>query len=179
VLVYATSLLPGRSIERGDRCHRCRNEYRIVAARTAAGLRRYVHLSGPNGVILITGKVSNLHPPGCTIGCGPGGINFQQTMQNFVWATDSPSPTYLHSTLKVMDLDTGLTAAVLVTGTCANYPCSTHDSYPKFVPKGARRTDELCFNPDPKTPTSWRRTMTPSTISSPSGGGTILCWLGT
>ena len=89
--------------------------------------------AGPNGVILITGKVSNLHPPGCTIGCGPGGINFQQTMQNFVWATDAPSSSYLHSTIKVMDLDTGLTAAVLNTG-------------------GVRRADELCFNPDPKNP---------------------------
>ena len=91
------------------------------------------NLSGPNGVILITGKVSNLHPPGCTIGCGPGGINFRQSMQNFVWATDAPSPSYLHSSVKVMDLDTGLTAAVLNTG-------------------GVRRADELCFNPDPKNP---------------------------
>jgi hypothetical protein len=91
------------------------------------------NLSGPNGVILITGKVSNPHPPGCTIGCGPGGINFQQSMQNFVWATDSPSASYLHSTVKVMDLETGLTAAVLNTN-------------------GVRRSDELCFNPDPKNP---------------------------
>jgi hypothetical protein len=108
--------------------------------------------AGPNGVILITGKVANPHPPGCTIGCGPGGINFQQSMQNFVWATDSPSPSYLHSTVKVMDLDTGLTAAVLVTGACGNnaYPCSTNSA--GFVPQGVRRTDELCFNPDPKNP---------------------------
>jgi hypothetical protein len=89
--------------------------------------------AGPNGVILITGKVSTPNPPGCTIGCGPGGINFQQSMQNFVWATDAPSPSYLHSTVKVMDLDTGLTAAVLNTN-------------------GVRRADELCFNPDPKNP---------------------------
>jgi hypothetical protein len=89
--------------------------------------------AGPNGVILITGKVSNPHPPGCTIGCGPGGINFQQSMQNFVWATDAPSPSYLSSSIKVMDLETGLTAAVLNTG-------------------GVRRSDELCFNPDPKNP---------------------------
>jgi hypothetical protein len=54
-------------------------------------------------------------------------------MQNFVWATDAPSPSYLHSSIKVMDLDTGLTAAVLNTG-------------------GVRRADELCFNPDPKNP---------------------------
>jgi hypothetical protein len=89
--------------------------------------------AGPNGVMLITGKVSNLHPPGCTIGCGPGGINFQQSMQNFVWAGDSPSPSYLSSSIKLMDLDTGLTAAVLNTG-------------------GVRRSDEMCFNPDPKHP---------------------------
>jgi hypothetical protein len=89
--------------------------------------------AGPNGVILITGKVSNPHPPGCTIGCGPGSINFRQSMQNFVWATDAPSPSYLHSSIKVMDLDTGLTAAVLNTN-------------------GVRRADELCFNPDPKNP---------------------------
>lgn len=110
------------------------------------------NLSGPNGVILITGKVTNPTPPNCTIGCRPGGINFQQTMQNFVWATDSPSATYLHSTVKVMDLDTGLTAAVLVTGACANniYPCRTDSA--GFVPQGVRRTDELCFNPDPKNP---------------------------
>jgi len=108
--------------------------------------------AGPNGVILITGKVTNPTPPNCTIGCQRGGINFQQSMQNFVWATDSPSPSYLHSTLKVMDLDTGLTAAVLVTGACPNnaYPCRSDN--PNFVPQGVRRTDELCFNPDPKNP---------------------------
>jgi hypothetical protein len=108
--------------------------------------------AGPNGVILITGKVTNPTPPNCTIGCQPGGINFQQSMQNFVWATDAPSPSYLHSTVKVMDLDTGLTAAVLVTGACANniYPCRTDSA--GFVPQGVRRTDELCFNPDPKNP---------------------------
>jgi hypothetical protein len=89
--------------------------------------------AGPNGVMLITGKVSNPHPPGCTIGCGNGGINFQQSMQNFVWAGDAPSPTYLQSSIKVMDLDTGFTAAVLNTG-------------------GVRRADEMCFNPDPKNP---------------------------
>jgi hypothetical protein len=89
--------------------------------------------AGPNGVILITGKVTNPAPSGCTVGCGPGGINFQQSMQNFVWATDAPSPSYLHSSIKVMDLDTGLTAAVLNTG-------------------GVRRADELCHNPDPKNP---------------------------
>jgi hypothetical protein len=89
--------------------------------------------AGPNGVILITGKVTNPTPPNCTIGCQLGGINFQQSMQNFVWATDAPSPSYLHSSIKVMDLDTGLTAAVLNTG-------------------GVRRADELCFNPDPKNP---------------------------
>jgi hypothetical protein len=89
--------------------------------------------AGPNGVIMITGKVINPTPPNCTIGCRPGGINFQQTMQNFVWATDAPSPSYLRSSIKVMDLDTGLTAAVLNTG-------------------GVRRADELCFNPDPKNP---------------------------
>src|SRR5580700_1653222 len=89
--------------------------------------------AGPNGVILITGKVTNPTPPNCTIGCQRGGINFQQSMQNFVWATDAPSPSYLSSSIKVMDLDTGFTAAVLNTG-------------------GVRRADELCFNPDPKNP---------------------------
>jgi hypothetical protein len=89
--------------------------------------------AGPNGVMLITGKVTNPTPPNCTIGCRPGGINFQQTMQNFVWAGDAPSPSYLSSSIKVMDLDTGLTAAVLNTG-------------------GVRRADEMCFNPDPKNP---------------------------
>jgi hypothetical protein len=89
--------------------------------------------AGPNGVIMITGKVTNPTPPNCTIGCRPGGINFQQSMQNFVWATDAPSPSYLSSSIKVMDLDTGFTAAVLNTG-------------------GVRRADELCFNPDPKNP---------------------------
>jgi hypothetical protein len=89
--------------------------------------------AGPNGVMLITGKVTNPTPPNCTIGCRPGGINFQQSMQNFVWAGDAPSPSYLSSSIKVMDLDTGLTAAVLNTG-------------------GVRRADEMCFNPDPKNP---------------------------
>ena len=89
--------------------------------------------AGPNGVMLITGKVTNPSPSGCTVGCRPGGINFQQSMQNFVWAGDAPSPSYLSSSIKVMDLDTGLTAAVLNTG-------------------GVRRSDEMCFNPDPKNP---------------------------
>jgi hypothetical protein len=93
--------------------------------------------AGPNGVILITGKLLS-PPPGCTVGCGPAFGNGKPV--SLVWATDSPtSGNSGTSTMKVMDLVSGVTVKVLNT-------------------LGVRRADELCFvtlpsgAPDPANP---------------------------
>ena len=79
--------------------------------------------SGPNGVIFIPGVILN-PPPNCYVGCYPGSNG--KTV-NMVWAGDAPSnPNTGTSSLKVMDLDSGATLAVLNT-------------------LGVRRADELCF----------------------------------
>jgi hypothetical protein len=93
--------------------------------------------SGPNGVVLITGKL--LPPgPGCKVACNPVFHNGKPV--SMVWAGDAPtSGTTGTSKLKVMDLVSGATLASLNTG-------------------GVRRADELCFvtlpsgAPDPQHP---------------------------
>jgi hypothetical protein len=93
--------------------------------------------SGPNGVVLIPGIILN-PPPNCTVGCFHGSNG--KTV-NMVWAGDAPAPSGSTGTshLKVMDLDSGATLAVLNT-------------------LGVRRADELCFAtlpsgaPDPANP---------------------------
>jgi hypothetical protein len=92
--------------------------------------------SGPNGVIFIPGVILN-PPPTCTVGCFNGSDG--KTV-NMVWAGDAPSSGSTGtSSLKVMDLDSGATLAVLNT-------------------LGVRRSDELCFvtlpsgAPDPNNP---------------------------
>ena len=88
-------------------------------------------------MILITGKLLS-PPPGCTVGCGPAFGNGKPV--SLVWATDSPtSGNSGTSTMKVMDLVSGVTVKVLNT-------------------LGVRRADELCFvtlpsgAPDPANP---------------------------
>jgi hypothetical protein len=95
------------------------------------------NLSGPNGVILITGTLAKRSPT-CTVACGPTFGNGQPV--SLVWATDSPTPASSGtSSIKVMDLASGATVKVINT-------------------LGVRRSDELCFvtlpsgAPDPKNP---------------------------
>jgi hypothetical protein len=93
--------------------------------------------SGPNGVIMLTGKL--LPPgPGCSVACNPVFHNGQPV--SMVWAGDAPtSGSTGTSHIKVMDLVSGATLGSLNTG-------------------GVRRADELCFvtlpsgAPDPKHP---------------------------
>jgi len=75
-------------------------------------------------VIFIPGVILN-PPPTCPVGCFNGSNG--KTV-NMVWAGDAPSPSGSTGTssLKVMDLDSGATLAVLNT-------------------LGVRRADELCF----------------------------------
>jgi hypothetical protein len=93
--------------------------------------------SGPNGVILITGKL--LPPgPGCVVACNSVFRNGKPV--SLVWAADAPTGGNTGtSKLKVMELVSGATVAVMNTG-------------------GVRRADELCFvtlpsgAPDPQHP---------------------------
>jgi hypothetical protein len=93
--------------------------------------------AGPNGVILITGKL--LPPgPGCIVACNPVFRNGKPV--SVVWGTDAPtSGATGTSKIKLMDLVSGTSLGSLNTG-------------------GVRRADELCFvtlpsgAPDPQHP---------------------------
>ena len=93
--------------------------------------------AGPNGVVLISGVLLP-RAPNCIVACG---ANYHTGKPvHMVWGTNSPSSGNSgRSSVKVMDMDTGATMAVLNTD-------------------GVRRSDELCFvtlpsgAPDPKHP---------------------------
>jgi hypothetical protein len=92
---------------------------------------------GPNGVILINGKLRP-PPPFCSVNCGP--VFGNGATVHLVWATDAPSPGNTGtSSIKVMDAVSGATVKVLNT-------------------LGVKRSDELCFvtlpsgDPDPANP---------------------------
>jgi hypothetical protein len=92
--------------------------------------------SGPNGVITITGFV-NL----CVSETARSRGHRCNPHQNktLIWATDGPELSTAGpcdqgtSSIKILDLATGATVKVLCSG-------------------GVHRTDELCYNPDPKNP---------------------------
>jgi hypothetical protein len=93
--------------------------------------------SGPNGVISITGIVNLCQ---VALGKSKGSKCNPHQKRSLIWATDGPeisnSPLGCgkgNSSIKVLDLFTGVTEKVL----CTN---------------GIRRTDELCFNPDQNNP---------------------------
>jgi hypothetical protein len=114
------------------------HQYRATPAFAGAITAPPANASGPNGVIVINGKVNchNFDPPYNTKNCKP---NLERSL---IWATDGPTPAVGGcrafpgpgcSSIKILDLATGATVKVLKT-------------------QGILRTDELCYNPDPNNP---------------------------
>jgi hypothetical protein len=129
----------------------------------ALAASRVVGSGGPFGTVIIVNTRQNLvtkelHatppfvgdcsvPPARDTISGPNGVMVVEKGEHTdVWAADGPvfntrcapgSGVKVPSTVKVLDLNTGATKAVIETGNGKN-----------GAPLGTRRADELCFNPE-------------------------------